>query len=111
MLTDKRHIYEKIFNLFRKRSRENRINGSSDTYSHIFLAYDPCCKDPAKSVYYATSERNRNFPEMVEMLIWEHLRCEVDSDNELTEERIRAHYNGILNRITGLGAKRLEIFE
>lgn len=102
--TQTKNTYEEVFRLFEESAEKPDRHKNDRDYSHIFLAVNNYDKDELP--YYNVSTMNNNFPELVEQLIWEHL---VDiSEDELTEDEARAHYNWMMYKIAELATKRLE---
>lgn len=102
--TQTKNTYDTVFRLFEESAKKPDRHKNDRDYSHIFLAVNNYDKNEVP--YYCVSTMNNNFPELVEELIWQHL---IDiSEDELTEDEVRAHYNWILKRISDICVERIE---
>lgn len=99
--TQRKNIFDEFTKKLRERAAMDPKTRKDGNLNYLFLVYD---RDKNEISHYSTYTTNSNYPELIEMLIWEHL---VDiSDDDLTEDEICAHYNWMLNKISQLGAEK-----
>ena len=101
--TQRKNIFDEFTKKLRERAAMDPKTRKDGNLNYLFLVYD---RDKNEISHYSAYTTNNNYPELIEMLIWEHL---VDiSEDELTEDEVRAHYNWILKRISDIYVKRIE---
>jgi len=101
--TQRKNIFDEFTKKLRERAAMDPKTRKDGNLNYLFLVYD---RDKNEISHYSAYTTNNNYPELIEMLIWEHL---IDiSEDELTEDEVRAHYNWILKRISDICVKRIE---
>ena len=105
MIFHKENIFDKFSKALRERCKKDPKDRKDVNFNYLYLVYS---QDTKHVTNYSVGTTNHNFPELVEMLIWEHLLDIVGDDSELTDDEIRAHYNFILKEIADYALTRLE---
>ena len=104
-------IFQKSKNIFDEFTKKLRERAAMDSktrkdgnLNYLLLVYD---RDKKEVSHYSVYTTNHNYPELIEMLIWEHL---LDiSEHDLTDDEICAHYNWMLKQISDIAVeKRIE---
>ena len=99
--TQRKNIFDEFTKKLRERAAMDPMTRKDGNLNYLFLVYD---RDKEEVSHYSVYTTNHNYPELIEMLIWEHLLDIVDHDP--TNEEICAHYNWILNEVSKYGAEK-----
>ena len=101
-------IFQKPKNIFDEFTKKLRERAAMDPKTrkdgNLNFLFMVCDRDINEVTHYSAYTTNNNFPELIEMLIWEHLLDIVDHD--LSDVEICAHYNWILNEVSKYGAEK-----
>ena len=96
--------YDRISKTFREMAYCNKATQIND-FCHVYFVYDYV---DGKVTNWSLSEMNSNFPELIEMMIYEYMIGKSSNDGKLSSEEIFEFYSEIFGQIRSAMEKRFE---